>query len=108
MTKIAINNVVREMTAEEQAEHDARQQAYIDDGANRKLTEIKSKGACCHQFTYYELSRQESGYFTGANAMPQPVQPWALTAQEVCEDGVSVESHSNNRSAATSSGRVCS
>ena len=41
MTKIAINNVVREMTAEEQAEHDARQQAYIDDGANRKLTEIK-------------------------------------------------------------------
>ena len=42
MTKIAINNVVREMTAEEQAEHDARQQAYIDDGANRKLAEIRS------------------------------------------------------------------
>lgn len=41
MTKIAINNVVREMTAEEQAEHDARQQAYIDDGATRKLAEIK-------------------------------------------------------------------
>lgn len=41
MTKIAINNTVREMTAEEQAEYDARQQAYIDDGANRKLTEIK-------------------------------------------------------------------
>ena len=41
MTKIAINNVVREMTAEEQAEHDARQQAYTDDGANRKLAEIK-------------------------------------------------------------------
>jgi len=41
MTKIAINNVVREMTAEEQAEHDARQQAYIDNGANRKLAEIR-------------------------------------------------------------------
>ena len=41
MTKIAINNVVREMTAEEQAEHDARQQAYIDDSANRKLAQIK-------------------------------------------------------------------
>lgn len=41
MTKIAINNTVREMTAEEQAEYDKRQQAYIDDGANRKLTEIK-------------------------------------------------------------------
>ena len=41
MTKTAINDVVRDMTAEEQAEYDARQQAYIDDGANRKLTEIK-------------------------------------------------------------------
>lgn len=41
MTKIVINNVVREMTAEEQAEHDARQQAYIDDSANRKLAQIK-------------------------------------------------------------------
>ena len=41
MTKIAINNVVREMTAEEQTEHDARQQAYTDNGANRKLTQIK-------------------------------------------------------------------
>ena len=41
MTKIAINNVVREMTAKEQAAHNARQQAYIDDGANRKLANIK-------------------------------------------------------------------
>ena len=41
MTKIAINDVVREMTAEEQAAYDARQQAYIDDGPNRKLTQIK-------------------------------------------------------------------
>ena len=41
MTKIAINDIVREMTAEEQAVYDARQQAYIDDGANRKLTQIK-------------------------------------------------------------------
>ena len=41
MTKIVINNVVREMTAEEQAEHDAKEQAYIDNGAVRKLAEIK-------------------------------------------------------------------
>ena len=41
MTKIAINDIVREMTAEEQAVYDARQQAYIDDGPNRKLTQIK-------------------------------------------------------------------
>ena len=41
MTKIAINDIVREMTAEEQAAYDARQQAYIDDWPNRKLTQIK-------------------------------------------------------------------
>jgi len=41
MTKIAINDIVREMTAEEQAVYDARQQAYINNGANRKLAEIR-------------------------------------------------------------------
>jgi hypothetical protein len=41
MTKIAINDIVREMTAEEQAVYDARQEAYINDGPNRKLTQIK-------------------------------------------------------------------
>jgi len=43
MTKITINDVVRDMTAEEQAAYDARQQAYIDDGPNRKLAEIKKE-----------------------------------------------------------------
>ena len=57
MTKIAINDVVRDMTAEEQAEYDARQQAYIDDGANRKLTEIKQiRLARLQETDFYALS----------------------------------------------------
>ena len=57
MTKIAINNIVRDMTAEEQAEYDARQQAYIDDGANRKLAEIKKeRNQKLQETDFYALS----------------------------------------------------
>ena len=41
MTNITINGITRVMTASEQAEHDAKEQAYIDNGAVRKLNEIK-------------------------------------------------------------------
>ena len=41
MTNITINGITRVMTASEQAEHDAKEQAYIDNGAVRKLAEIK-------------------------------------------------------------------
>ena len=41
MTNITINGITRVMTALEQAEHDAKEQAYIDNGAVRKLNEIK-------------------------------------------------------------------
>ena len=36
-----MNGITRVMTASEQAEHDAKEQAYIDNGAVRKLNEIK-------------------------------------------------------------------
>ena len=41
MTNITINGITRVMTASQQAEHDAKEQAYIDNGAVRKLNEIK-------------------------------------------------------------------
>ena len=41
MTNITINGITRVMTASEQAEHDAKEQAYIENGAVRKLNEIK-------------------------------------------------------------------
>ena len=41
MSKIQINNIVREATAEEQAEIDARETAWNNNSANRKLGLIK-------------------------------------------------------------------
>ena len=41
MTNITINGITRVMTASEQAEHDAKEQAYIDNAPVRKLNEIK-------------------------------------------------------------------
>ena len=41
MTKIAINNVIRDMTAEEQAAFDARNTAWNNAKVDRKLEQIK-------------------------------------------------------------------
>ena len=41
MTKVNINGVSRDMTAEEQAAYDAQQKAYADASEARKLEEIK-------------------------------------------------------------------
>ena len=41
MTNITMNGITRVMTASEQAEHDAKEQAYIDNAPIRKLNEIK-------------------------------------------------------------------
>ncbi len=75
MTKTAINDVVRDMTAEEQAEYDARQQAYIDDGANRKLTEIK-------QIRNQKL--QETDFYALSDVtMPSYIQTWRQTLRDL-------------------------
>ena len=75
MTKIAINNVVREMTAEEQAEHDARQQAYTDDGANRKLAQIKQM----------RLERLiETDYLANSDVtMPDNIATWRQSLRDI-------------------------
>ena len=41
MTKVNINGVSRDMTAEEQAAYDAQEKAYADASEARKLEEIK-------------------------------------------------------------------
>ena len=75
MTKTAINDVVRDMTAEEQAEYDARQQAYIDDGANRKLTEIK-------QIRNQKL--QETDFYALSDVtMPDYIKTWRQTLRDL-------------------------
>ena len=41
MTKISINGTIRDMTAEEQSAYDAKQKAWSDASASRKLEKIK-------------------------------------------------------------------
>ena len=41
MVQRAINGIVRDLTAEEQQEYDARQTAYANESNSRKLNEIK-------------------------------------------------------------------
>jgi len=41
MSKVIINNIIRDATAEEQAIIDARETAWNNNSTNRKLTEIK-------------------------------------------------------------------
>jgi len=41
MVQRAINGIVRDLTAEEQQEYDARQTAYTNESNSRKLNEIK-------------------------------------------------------------------
>jgi len=41
MTKINVNGIIRDMTAEEQAEHDARKTAAANGSKDRKLEKIK-------------------------------------------------------------------
>ena len=75
MTKIAINDIVREMTAEEQAVYDARQQAYIDDGANRKLTQIK-------QIRLQKL--KETDYMANSDyTMPSNIKTWRQSLRDI-------------------------
>jgi hypothetical protein len=75
MTKIAINNIVREMTAEEQAEHDARQQAYIDNSANRKLAQIKD----------IRLQKLiETDYLANSDVtMPDNIKTWRQSLRDI-------------------------
>ena len=75
MTKTAINDIVREMTAEEQAEYDARQQAYIDDGANRKLTQIKQ--------IRLEKLKETDWYSNSDVTMPDNIKTWRQSLRDI-------------------------
>ena len=85
MTKIAINDIVREMTAEEQAVYDARQQAYIDDGANRKLAEIR-------KIRLQKL--QETDYLAMSdNTMPDNIKTWRQSLRDLPQNNTTEEQY---------------
>jgi hypothetical protein len=57
MGKIAINNLIRDMTAEEQADFDARNTAWNNTSANRKLKEVKQlRNRKLQETDFYALS----------------------------------------------------
>ncbi len=75
MSKILDNNVIRDATAEEQAEIDARNTAWNNASADRKLTEIK------------EIRLQkliETDYFANSDVtMPDNVKTWRQTLRDL-------------------------
>lgn len=75
MTKIQINNTLRDMTAEEQAEYDARNKAWEDASAERKLAEIKS----------IRLQKlRETDYMANSDyTMPDDVKTWRQTLRDI-------------------------
>ena len=57
MGNIAINNLIRDMTAEEQADFDARNTAWNNTSANRKLKEVKQlRNRKLQETDFYALS----------------------------------------------------
>ncbi len=75
MSKILDNNVIRDATAEEQAEIDARNTAWNNASADRKLTEIK------------EIRLQkliETDYLANSDVtMPDNVKTWRQTLRDL-------------------------
>ena len=71
MTKIAINNVIRDMTAEEQAAFDARNTAWNNAKVDRKLEQIKK---------IRNKKLQETDYMANSDyTMPDHIKTWRQT-----------------------------
>jgi len=75
MSKIQINNIVRDATAEEQAEIDARDKAWDDASATRKLAEIKK----------IRLEKlMETDYLANSDVtMPDYIKTWRQTLRDL-------------------------
>mgnify|MGYP003139058677 CR=1 FL=1 len=75
MVQRAINGIVRDLTAEEQAEYDARNTAWNNASATRKLAEIK----------LLRLERLiETDYLANSDVtMPDNVKTWRQTLRDL-------------------------
>ena len=75
MTKIAINNVIRDMTAEEQAAFDARNTAWNNAKVDRKLEQIK---------IIRNKKLQETDYMANSDyTMPDYIKTWRQTLRDL-------------------------
>ena len=78
MTNISINGVSRPMTAEEQAEYDAKCAAWDSKSAERKLTEIKE----------IRLNKlKETDYMANSDyTMPDNIKTWRQSLRNIPQD----------------------
>ena len=75
MTKIAINNVIRDMTAEEQAAFDARNTAWNNAKVDRKLEQIKK---------IRNKKLQETDYMANSDyTMPSYIKTWRQSLRDI-------------------------
>ena len=75
MTKIAINNVIRDMTAEEQAAFDARNTAWNNAKVDRKLEQIKK---------IRNKKLQETDYMANSDyTMPDNIKTWRQSLRDL-------------------------
>jgi|TARA_Y100000590_G_scaffold286493_1_gene322328 hypothetical protein len=78
MTNLSINGVSRPMTAEEQAEYDAKCAAWDSKSAERKLTEIKE----------IRLNKlKETDYMANSDyTMPDNIKTWRQSLRDIPQD----------------------
>ena len=78
MTNLSINGVSRPMTAEEQAEYDAKCAAWDSKSAERKLTEIKE----------IRLNKlKETDYMANNDyTMPDNIKTWRQSLRNIPQD----------------------
>ena len=78
MVQRAINGIVRDLTAEEQAEYDARQTAYANESAERKLAQIK-------QMRLQKL--EETDWYSNSDVtMPDNIKTWRQSLRDLPQD----------------------
>lgn len=75
MTKKWVNGIVRDLTTEEQAEYDARNKAWDDASAERKLAKIK----------FIRLQKlEETDYMANSDyIMPDDVKTWRQAMRDI-------------------------
>ena len=75
MTKKVVNDVIRDMTPEEQARYDANRQAHIANAPNRKLKRIKK----------FRLEKLKETDWMGNNdyTMPDNIKTWRQSLRDI-------------------------
>jgi len=85
MSKVISNNIIRDATAEEQAEIDARNTAWNNNSANRKLGWIK------------EIRLQkliETDYLANSDVtMPDNIKTWRQSLRDIPQDNTTEEQY---------------